>query len=148
MARRYGRKGDHLATDDYTGFTEYASNLKRDYWGNYARKPLKRNLQEIALPLNDPQPVSLYRGPNYEPSNGCIAEIAPKFVGNTDVPTSQSGLAFQIFNLDPAIPDMAVGCSFIVRGEVPGDIPATAILDENGNPILDENGNYILSEAA
>jgi len=27
-----------------------------------------------------------------------------------------------------------------------GDVPANALLDENGTAILDENGNYILTE--
>lgn len=115
MARRNGKKGTWLATDDYTGFTVYASKLKRDFWGNYAVKPLLRNLQEIASPLNDPQPVSFYRGPNYESFPPCGAEIAPRFVGNTTVPTNSDNMAFQALNLNPAIPDMEIGCTFIVR---------------------------------
>lgn len=114
MARRNGRKGDHLATDDYTGFTVLASRLQRDYWGSYAVKPLKRNLQEIASPLNDPQPVSIYRGPNYEITNGCVGEVAPVYVGNTTVPTSQANAAFPVLHLRPRIPDMTIGCSFVV----------------------------------
>lgn len=115
MARRAGRKGDYLATDDYTGFTHYASELKRDYWGSYAKRPLGRNLQEIASPLNDPEPVSFYRGPNYEATFACIGEIAPSFIGITSVRTNQNNAAFQALNLNPAIPDMEVGCTFIVR---------------------------------
>lgn len=115
MARRYGKRGDWLATDDYTGFTTYASRLKRDYWGAYAEKPLLRNLQEIATPLNDPEPVLLYRGPNYETTLPCIAEVAPFYVGNTTVPTNPYNAAFQALDLSPAIPDMEVGCTFIVR---------------------------------
>jgi hypothetical protein len=115
MARRAGRKGDYLASDDYTGMTRYASQLKKDYWGNYAVKPLLRNLQEIASPLDDPAPVPFYRGPQYEATPKCIAEVAPTYVGLTNIPTNPNNMAFQVLNLDPAIPDMEVGCTFIVR---------------------------------
>lgn len=114
MARRNGRKGDWLATDDYTGFTHYASELSRDYWGSYAKKPLLRNLQEIASPLNDPLPVPFYNGPTYETTPACVGSTAPLFVGNTNVRTSVDNAAGQAFNLFPAIPDMEVGCTFLV----------------------------------
>lgn len=115
MARRNGRKGDYLATDDYYGFTSFASQLHKDFWGSYARKPLLRNLQEISSPLNDPEPVPFYRGPNYEYTPPCIGEIAPPYVGLTNVPTNPDNMAFQVLNLNPAIPDMEIGCTFIVR---------------------------------
>lgn len=115
MARRKGRKGEHLVTDDYTGFTTYVSKVRKDYWGAYAVNPLKRNLQEIATPLNDPHPVEIYRGPNYEITPNCVAELAPTYVGLTNVPTNPNNAAFQVFNLSPSIPDMAISCTFIVR---------------------------------
>lgn len=115
MARRSGRKGDFLAADDYTGFTEFGSRLKLDFWGQRTRKPLLRNLQEIATPLDDPYPLPFYRGSNYEQTNGCIAEVAPAYVGLTTVPTNTQNAAMQVLNLNPAIPDMEVGCTFVVR---------------------------------
>lgn len=115
MARRRGRWGDHLVADSYTGFTCYASEVRRDFWGNYSKKPLIRNLQEIASPLSDPQPVSLYLAPAYQNLPHCGAEVAPTYVGNTTVPTNTDNMAFQVLNLDPSIPDMVVGCTFIVR---------------------------------
>lgn len=115
MARRNQRRGDWLATDDYTGFTEYASRLKLDYWGSYAVRPLIRNLQEISSPLDDPEPVAFYRGPSYEYTPPCIGEVAPAYVGNTTVPTSSGNMAYQVLNLNPAIPDMEIGCTFVVR---------------------------------
>lgn len=115
MARRGQRQGSWLATDDYTGFTRFGDQLKLDYWGQYAQSTLKRNLQEIATGLDDPRPVPFYRGPNYEVTNGCIAEVAPTYVGLTTVPTNTNNMAFQVLDLDPAIPDMAIGCSFVVR---------------------------------
>jgi hypothetical protein len=115
VARRAGKKGNWLAASDYTGFTHYASELKPDFWGSYAKRPLIRNLQEIASPLNDPEPVAFYRGPNYEYTPPCIAETAPIYVGNTNIPTNPDNMAFQVLNLSPGIGEMTVGCSFIVR---------------------------------
>jgi hypothetical protein len=96
MARRKGRPGDYLMTDDYFGFTRFASQLKKDFWGAYAERPLKRNLQEIAVPLDDPAPVPNYRGPNYEVSPTCLGELAPLYVGNTNVRTNTNNMAFQV----------------------------------------------------
>lgn len=109
MARRNGRPGEWLATDDYTGFTRYASELKRDYWGMYAQTPLKRNLQEIATPLSDPYPVAFYRGPNYESFDPAEAETAPVYVGETTVPTNPNNMAYQVLGLGPAAGNTGVG---------------------------------------
>lgn len=114
MARRNGRPGQHLATDDYFGFTVLASKLRKDFWGSYAVKPLERNLQEIASPLNDPRPVDLYRGPNYENSAPNVGYNAPEFVGLTNVPTNPNNAAIQVLDLFPGIGDMVVGLNFIV----------------------------------
>lgn len=115
MARRGGRPGSYLMTDDYYGVTRFNSQLRKDYWGNYAQKPLLRNLQEIASPLNDPLPVNPYSGPTYEVMpDYCLGEIAPFYVGNTTVPTNQNNAAFQALNLAPGIGSMEIGCSFQV----------------------------------
>lgn len=114
MARRGGRKGAWLATDDYFGTTCYASELKLDYWGARTKKPLLRNLQEISSPLNDPQPVAFYRGPDYEYANPCSLEIAPTYVGNTTIPTNQNNAAFQALHLKPGIGFMEISCTFQV----------------------------------
>lgn len=114
MATRRGRKGDHLATDDYTGCTTYASRLQQDYWGNYAENPLKRNLQEIATPLNDPGPVSLYRGPQYERTVACDFETQPLFIGKTTRPFPTTP-ATRIFGLDVGIGAASIGCTFVIR---------------------------------
>lgn len=102
MARRNGRKGAWLATDDYTGFTVYASKLQRDFWGSLAVKPLQRNLQEISSPLNDPVPVPFYRGPNYEQSSMTLLYV-PQTVGNTSVLTSVQNAAIQTPGLYPNV---------------------------------------------
>lgn len=96
MARRRGRPGDWLATDDSTGFTVYASKLKRDFWGNLEVSPLKRNLQEIATALADPYPVYPIRGPQYETVASVSAlVVAPTNVGVTSVPTNRTAPAIQ-----------------------------------------------------
>lgn len=116
MARRNQRPGDHLATSDYSGCTTYASKLVRDYWGDYgeANEILKRNLQEIATPLKDPYPVSLYQGPQYEFTDACTFELQPLYIGKTNIPFPNTNLT-QLLDLNPAIPNMSVGCTFIVR---------------------------------
>lgn len=115
MARRNGKKNDWLATDDYYGFTRYGSQLKRDFWGAMVEKPLLRNLQEIATPLDDPGPVPFYRGPSYESTPDCLGEVAPTYVGNTTVRTNQDNMAFQVLNLNPGVGEMIIGCTFVVR---------------------------------
>lgn len=114
MARRGGRPGDHLATDDYFGVTTYASKLRKDFWGSLAVKPLLRNLQEIASPLNDPRPVDVYRGPNYESSAPNIGYNAPVFVGNTTTPTNPNNAAIQALDLFPGIGEMIISLNFVV----------------------------------
>lgn len=114
MARRGQRKGDHLAIDQYLGRTEYASRLRKDFWGSYARKPLERNLQEIASPLNDPQPVAINTGSAYEQYNVCDIELARQYVGLTNVLTSNQNMAMQVLGLQDAIPNMEIGCSLEV----------------------------------
>lgn len=119
MARRHGRKGDYLAADDTTGFTVYGSQLRRDFWGNYTRIPLKRNLQEIASPLNDPQPVPVFRGQQYETwPYAAFGFIVPLDVGVTNISTNRNNAAIQALaeNQSSAtgIGGMQIGSSFVV----------------------------------
>lgn len=95
MARRGGRPGSWLIPDDYYGFTSYNTKLRFDYWGQLAAKPLKRNLQEIATPLNDPVPVNPVRAPNYEVVDSSTTAVVPQFVGTTSVPTNTDNAAYQ-----------------------------------------------------
>lgn len=114
MARRNGRKGDYLATDDYYGTTRFRSQLTYDFWGALVQKPLLRNLQEISSPLNDPEPVPDYRGPAYEYTRNCIGERAPEFIGLTTIPTNPNNAAFQVLSLNPSLGAMSIGCTFEV----------------------------------
>lgn len=114
MARRRGRPGEHLITDDNSGFTTYASKVTTDYWGNITRYPLERNLQEISSPLGDPYPVTMYRGPQYEKVNPCIFEATPVVIGRTNKPFLQTSAYAQAYNLHPTIGTATVGCTFRV----------------------------------
>lgn len=119
MARRNGRPGDYLATDDYTGMTHYASELRMDYWGSYAKKPLQRNLQEIATPLNDPDILPFYRGADYEAwPYETYGFIVPLTVGNTSVLTDRNNAAIQVLGENPTaamgIGAMQIGVNFTV----------------------------------
>ena len=115
MARRNGKKGDHLVTSDYSGCTEYASRIVKDYWGNYGTRQeiLKRNLQEIAQPLNDPRPVTIYRGPQYEQTTACTFELQPLYIGRTNKPFPNTQLT-SLLGLNPGIGKASVGCTFRV----------------------------------
>ena len=103
-------------TSDYTGFTRYASKMREDFWGNYGteREILKRNLQEIAEPFDDPHPVDIYRGPNYEKVDTCALALSPSTIGVTNVPFPTS-LTTSVLGSDPGIGSMEVGCTFIIR---------------------------------
>lgn len=114
MARRSGKKGQWLVTDDYTGITRYSSEMQQDYWGNYTRKPLKRNLQEIASPLSDPEPVPFYRPPTYEHTTAAQFSVCPATVGLTSKPTPPS-LAGDVFGWNAGIGDAVIGSTFLVR---------------------------------
>jgi hypothetical protein len=119
MARRAGRRGDHLLTDDYSGMTIFASQAQRDYWGALTKHPLKRNLQEISSPLNDPQPVSDFRGPNYEAwPYAAFGFIVPIDVGLTSVLTNRNNAAIQALAENPTtargIGGMQIGSTFQV----------------------------------
>lgn len=115
MARRRGRPGEYLMADDYTGVNTYASRLSQDFWGSYARKPLARNVQEIASPLGDPFPVKVYRGPDYEATTTCQFELSPIYIGKTTRPFPQNSAYAQAVNLSPGIGDMEIECTFIIR---------------------------------
>ncbi len=136
MARRRGKPGAYLMSDDNTGFTIYNNQARKDYWNNYTAIPLKRNLQEIASPLNDPYPVPIFRGSQYEQTNACDFELQPQYIGKTRIPFPNTQVT-NLYNLDPGIGDMAIGCTFIVRGDEYLIIGVDDFLvDENGGRII------------
>lgn len=143
MARRNQRRGDYLMTSDYSGCTEYASRLVKDYWGSYGlpTEVLTRNLQEIATPLEDPYPVKVYRGPEYEFTDACTFEQQPTYIGNTLVPFPDTQLT-QILNLHPSIPNMSVGCTLIVQPDTP--FPVGFITTGDDVPITTGDGQFLV----
>lgn len=88
----------------------------QDFWGDYGTSSeiLLRNLQEIAKPLGDPYPVSLYRGAQYEYTDACMFELQPQYIGKTTRPFPNTQIT-SIFNLNPGIGQMQIGCTFFVR---------------------------------
>lgn len=114
MARRRQIRGNWLASDDTSGFTKFGTQLKLDYWHNRTAMPLKRNLQEVATPMEDPYPVPFYRGPQYESFNPCDAELAPLYVGLTNVRTNPNNAAIQALNLEPGVGSAIIGCTLRV----------------------------------
>jgi hypothetical protein len=117
MARRRGwKRGDWLVRDEESGFTEYASNMRRDYYGVLKRKEQAdlahpqdfiraKNDPFIGEPQNPPQLV-------YDTSAYNLGD----FVGVTIVPAPM-GPATHIFNpnaAEPGIGSMQIGSSFTV----------------------------------
>lgn len=139
--RRRGRPGDYLLTDDWTGCTIYHSQARKDYWGNLSQICLKRNLQEISSPLNDPYPVKEYRGPEYEQTNACDFETQPNYIGNTLVPFPNTNYTV-LFDLNPSIPNMSVGCTLIVQPNPPA--PTGYITTGDDVPITTGDGLYLV----
>lgn len=141
--RRRGRPGDYLITDDWTGCTTYHSKVRKDYWGNLSEIVLKRNLQEISQPLNDPYPVKEYRGPQYEQTNACDFELFPNYIGNTLIPFNKANNPLStVLDFDPAIPNMEIGCTLIVQPDAP--FPTDFLVTEGGDPITTQGGDNIV----
>lgn len=143
VMRRRGRPGDYLITDDITGCTTYHSKVRKDYWNNLTEVVLKRNLQEISQPLNDPYPVKEYRGPQYEFTDACMFEMFPNTIGNTLVPFNKANNPLSsVVNFNPAIPDMEIGCTFIVQADPP---PAVGFITTMQDvPITTMGGDYLV----
>lgn len=111
--RRNIRQGDYLTVDDFTNETHYASEMTRDYLGNWVKAtdadPIQPQL--FARPVDDPQPVEIYQPLTGIPPASLFQSAV---VGDTDVP-APTGPASHLFPYNLAIPNMAVGSSFIVR---------------------------------
>lgn len=107
--RNRHRLGDYLMTDDYTGNTIYASEAKRDHWGNYGKKVLERNPQEDVRSLGDPHPVPVVRKQDI-PTETC--GTLKLFIGQTNIrtPITSPGAV----NAVKSLGEMEIGCTFIV----------------------------------
>lgn len=107
------RKGDYLAVDDQTGVTYYASEMARDYNGNFVLRATMDPIQPqlFIKALNDPQPVAVF---NPAPPEVPASLYQPAVVGDTLVPVPPAPASF-LFPYDLGIPLMAVGQTFVVR---------------------------------
>lgn len=89
--RNRHRKGDWLAIDDYTGFTCYGSQLKRDEYGFLTKDPDVVNQQKYIRSYGDPYPVPFVR-----PDAVVSASNYPTlFIGTTNVPVNRQSPGFQ-----------------------------------------------------
>lgn len=122
MARRRGwKRGDWLVRDEESGFTEYASKVRRDYYGKLTRDPDPRHPQDFIKAKADPFINEPQAPPEY--SYNTSAYNLGDYVGGTTV-VSPYGPADHLFRVQtfsqggggsPAgIGEMVIGSSFIV----------------------------------
>lgn len=111
--RRRIRRGDHLVVDDYTGVVIYASQASRDYLGNLTLRSRMDPIQPqlFVKALDDPQPATIINPLTGIPPASLFQDPD---VGTTSVP-APTGAATHLFQYNLAIPQMAIGSSFIVR---------------------------------
>ena len=122
--RRGWKRGEWLVRDEESGFIEYGSNVRRDYYGVLKRKDQadEAHPQDFIRAKHDPF-IQYPQAPpqlTYDTS----AYNASAFVYGTTVPLPL-GPATHLFGLgapprgetpaDPGIGEMAVGSSFEVR---------------------------------
>lgn len=118
MKRRGWKRGDWLVRDEESGFTEYASKVRRDYYGVLTRHPDYAHPQDFIRAKDDPFIGDPQNPPIY------VYDVSAlnlgNFVGVTTVP-APVGPATHLFNpaaiqaSDPGIGDMTIGDSFVVR---------------------------------
>ena len=119
MGRRSGwKRGEHLVRDEESGFTEYASKVRRDYYGVLTKHPDPMHPQDFIRARNDPFISDPQNPPTYIYDTS--AYNLGDFVGVTVVP-APVGPATHLFNpaaiqvSDPGIGEMVIGDSFVIR---------------------------------
>lgn len=116
--RRGWKRGDWLVRDDESGFTEYASKVRRDYYGVLTKTPDKAHPQDFIRAKNDPFIYSPQNPPTY--AFDTSAYNLGDFVGLTSV-SAPVGPATHLFNPnavngdDPGIGSMTISINFVVR---------------------------------
>lgn len=116
--RRGWKRGDWLVRDEESGFTVYASKVKRDYYGKLTTNPDNAHPQDFIRAKGDPYIWSPQAPPElvYDTSAYNLGD----FVGLTTV-SAPIGPATHLFNPnavngdDPGIGSMTIGTNFIVR---------------------------------
>lgn len=118
MRRGGWKRGDWLVRDEESGFTEYASKTRRDYYGKLTKNPDPAHPQDFIRAKNDPFIGDLQNPPIYV--YDLSAYNLGNFVGVTTVP-APIGPATHLFNpsiaqpSDPGIGEMEIGTTFVVR---------------------------------
>lgn len=112
MIRNSHRPGRYLMVDDESGLTYYDDEMVRQWDGAFVhiKNVETRHPQEFVKARSDPRPLKHVR-PAAEVS--AVPNVVTTFVGSAGTVRAPYGPAAHLF--DPAIPDMAVGTSFIVR---------------------------------
>lgn len=116
--RRGWKRGDWLVRDEESGFTEYASKVRRDYYGVLTRNPDKAHPQDFIRAKGDPY-IRDPQAPPYLVYNTSAYDLGD-FVGVTTV-SAPIGPATHLFNPnavngdDPGIGSMQIGLNFRVR---------------------------------
>lgn len=118
--RRGWKRGDWLVRDEESGFVEYASRLRRDYYGVLKLKKEADPVhpQDFVKAKQDPYIASFPQNPpeiTYDTSAYNLGD----FVGLTSV-TAPFGPATHLYNPsaiagEPGIGDMEIGTTFTVR---------------------------------
>lgn len=112
------RRGDWLVRDEESGFTEYASEVTRDYYGVLTKNPDRAHPQDFIRAKEDPYISEPLNNPDYVYDTSALN--LGTFVGLTSVP-APVGPATHIFNpsiaqgSDPGIGMMTIGQNFTVR---------------------------------
>lgn len=119
MRRRGWKRGEWLVRDEESGFVEYGSNVRRDYYGVLKRKDEcdPPHPQMFVKAKNDPYIQFPQASPEYVYDTS--AYNLGDFVGLTTIP-APIGPATHLFNpmsiqSDPGVGDMTIGDSFQVR---------------------------------
>lgn len=122
MSKRRGwKRGDWLVRDEGSGFIEYGSNVVRDYYGVLRRKDQadEQHPQDFVQAKQE----DFVQYPQSDPSltYNVSAYNVSAYVYGTTIPSPYGPAAHLFFQPtvnpvnDPAIPNMAIGDSFIIR---------------------------------
>lgn len=94
--RNRWKKNDWLVIDEESGFTEYASNVKKDWRGALVHKNYadKEQPQDFIRAKNDPKALPYVSLPNRDFD---VTAAYPAFVGNSSIPTNTFGAAYHLY---------------------------------------------------
>lgn len=116
--RRGWKRGDWLVRDEESGFTEYASEVRRDYYGVLTKTPDRAHPQDFIRAKNDPFIYDPQNPPTYIFDTSALN--LGDLVGVTSV-SAPIGPATHLFNPnavngdDPGVGSMTIGTTFRIR---------------------------------